>query len=95
MLTPATVLVLAADVRYRTVGEEMVLLSQAKGEVMVVNAVAARVVAELDGTTSLATIASRLADRYEVSGAEALADVLEFADRLAELGFASVCSVPR
>jgi len=95
VIAPTAVLSLCADVRYRTVGEEMVLLSQARGEVMVLNPVAAFVVAAFDGATSLAAIASRVAEAFEVSAEEALADVVTFAARLVELSVAEVHGTDR
>lgn len=90
MITPATVLALCADVRHRQLGEEMVLLSQTRGEVMVLNPVAAFVVAALDGAASVALIADRVAAEFDVGAEEALADVVEFAARLVELSVAEV-----
>jgi hypothetical protein len=86
VIAPATVLALSRDVRFRSVGGEMVLLSQRRGEVLVVNEVGAYVVGALDGITPLSAIAERIAATFQVGVDRALTDALAFAAHLVELG---------
>ncbi len=90
MIGPATILGLCRDVRFRSVGGEMVLLSQQRGEILVVNEVGAHVVRAVDGRTPLAAVAERIAAEYQVSAERALADALKFAGQLVEVGIAEV-----
>lgn len=90
MIGPSTILGLCRDVRFRSVGGEMVLLSQRRGEVLVVNEVGAHVVRTVDGRTPLAAIADGIAAEYQVSSERALADALAFAGQLVEMGIAEV-----
>jgi hypothetical protein len=76
-----------ADVRFRRIEDEAVVLRQAAGEVLVLNGIGARVLELLAAGAGPDEAARRLAEEFEVDLAEAAADVRSFA---AELGAAGV-----
>ena len=74
------------DVRFRTVDGEAVVVRQSAAEVLVLNEVAARLLALADGTTPVASWVEALAGEYEVDRAVLERDVLEFAAELVQDG---------
>lgn len=76
-----------ADVRFRRIEDEAVVLRQAAGEVLVLNGIGARVLELLAAGAGPEDAARRLAEEFEVDLDEAAADVRSFA---AELGAAGV-----
>jgi hypothetical protein len=73
-----------ADVRYRVVPPETVVIRQAGPEVLILNEVAGRILDLADGHRSLAAIGDALAGEYEVPADQARQDVLAFAAELLE-----------
>lgn len=88
MITRETVLARAKDVRYRQVGGEAVVVRQAQSEVLGLNEVGGRVLALLDGETSVADLVARLTEEFEITPGELERDVTAFLDRLVEVGVA-------
>lgn len=91
MITRQTVLARAQDVRYRQVGGEAVVVRQVQSEVLGLNEVGGRVLALLDGETSVADLLARLGAEFEAAPGELERDVTAFLARLVEVGVA----VPR
>jgi hypothetical protein len=74
------------DVRFRTVDGEAVVVRQSAAEVLVLNEVAARLLALADGTAPVASWVETLAGEYEVDRAVLEKDVLGFAAELVQDG---------
>lgn len=70
--------ILAPQVVSRLVDEVMIILLPEIGEVKVLNEVGARVFQLVDGFTSVAEIAAKIAAEYQVSAEQAERDTLEF-----------------
>jgi hypothetical protein len=70
------------DVRFRTIGEEGVVIRQESGEVLVVNEVGARVMALLDGRCSVAGLVDRLAEEFDVEAEVLRRDLATYLDEL-------------
>jgi len=68
----------------RMIDNEAVLVLADKGEVMVLNEVGGRIWELADGTRTVADIVKAIVEEYEVSEEQALADVQEFVQELAE-----------
>lgn len=81
-VTPAAKLQLSADVRFRTVGGEGVIVRQSAAEVLVVNEVGAAILEQIDGANSALDIVERLAPTCDVERAQLTADVLAYLDEL-------------
>lgn len=77
---------LCADVRYRQVADEGIVLRQQEGEVLVLNEVGARVVALLDEGLALAGIVARLAAEFDAEPGRLEADVSGFMTELRAAG---------
>lgn len=84
MMATATVLRRRSDVRFRVVAPEAVVIRQTVPEVLVLNAVAGRVLELCDGRTSLASLVDALVLECDVERAELERDVLGFAQELLE-----------
>jgi hypothetical protein len=78
----ASVLKRRADVRYRVIDDEGVVVRQLAAEVMVLNEVATRLLALADGKAPVAAWIDVLAAEYEVERAALERDVLAFAAEL-------------
>jgi hypothetical protein len=88
MIEPATVVKRAFDVRARKVKDKQLV---ARGnEIVELNEVAAVMWRLADGSRSAAQIGERIAEEYEVSPDEALADTTEFLHEMVEAGFLRV-----
>lgn len=74
------------DVRFRTVGEEGVLVRQEAGEVLVVNEVGARVIALLDGERTVGELLATLAEEFDVAPEQLRRDVAEYLEQLVAAG---------
>lgn len=85
-LHPDSVLRRAADVRFRVVDGEGVVVRQAAGEVLVLNDVATRILALADGATPLGRWIETLLGEYMVERQVVAEDVLAFAAELLEQG---------
>ncbi len=77
-------------IAWRVVEGEAVLVNVRSDEVMHLNPTASFLWSKLDGETTLEEIALDMTEEFEVRREEALADVLEFAARLAEKGVAEL-----
>jgi len=74
------------DFVWRDIGGEVVILNEEGTQVCLLNKTASSIWTLCDGTKALDEIAAQLCDRFDVSSAEALADVQEFADELVGAG---------
>ena len=75
-----------ADVRYRVLDGEAVVLRQRAAEVLGLNRVGSRVLELVDGETGVPELLDRLADEFEVERATLEADVRVFLDELVAAG---------
>ena len=85
-LETTTVYGLSPDCRYRRVVDEGVILRQSAGEVLVSNAVGARVMDLLDGTNPVAAIVDRLVSELDVDRDTAERDLAAFLQGLLDGG---------
>lgn len=67
-------------------GDGAVVVSQTRAEVLGLNEVGGRVLALLDGETSVGGLVSHLSSEFEASESELESDVTAFLARLVELG---------
>lgn len=88
MITRDSVFVRAKDVRFRAVGDGTVVVSQARAEVLGLNEVGGRVLALLDGETSVSGLVSHLSSEFEATEGELESDVTAFLARLVDVGVA-------
>lgn len=86
MTTLATIYRRAADVRYRVLDDEAVVIRQRAGEVLGLNSLGARLLDALDGAATVGEIVADLAPDYDVERGELERDALEFYAELATLG---------
>ena len=86
MIQSSSVLALSADVRYRVISDEAVLVRQQAGEVLALNEVGTRVVELLDGRRQVGEIVNALVDELEVERSTLEKDVLEFLQELVDTG---------
>jgi hypothetical protein len=80
----------AADVRFRMVDREAVVIRQNSAEVLVMSEVGARLLALADGIRPLDACLEVLADEFEVDRETLERDVLRFAAELADQGILEV-----
>jgi len=85
-MNQATVLKPAADIRYRVIDREAVVVRQTGAEVLVLSEVAARILALADGIRPVGAWIEVLATEYEVDRGTLERDVLRFAAELADEG---------
>lgn len=76
----------AADVRFRILDDEAVVIRQRAGEVLGLNSLGARLLEAVDGTRSVGEILEVLRPDYDVEPGVLEADVLGFFDELATTG---------
>lgn len=86
MITSSTILRRPADVRYRRIEGEAVVLRQSAAEVLVLNGVGASVLDLADGRRAVGEWIDALAEEYGADRATVARDVLEFAVEAAEAG---------
>lgn len=87
MNTPSTVFRLSPRCRFRTVGNEGVVVRLDAGEVVAVNGIGAAVLDLMrDGTKSLSEIAAAVAKAFDVDVKTATVDTDAFADELEAAG---------
>jgi hypothetical protein len=75
-----------ADVRYRVIDEEGVVVRQSAGEVLVLNETATRILALADGAAPVAAWVDTMLAEFEVGRQDLERDVLAFAAELVEQG---------
>lgn len=85
-LSPDTVLKRCADVRYRRVLDEAVVVRQQAAETLVLNDVAAAVLERCDGSTPLGSILEQLNADYLVDAETLAKDVHRFVRELIASG---------
>ena len=86
MVTLSSVLERTADIRYRLVGDEAVVVRQTTAEIAGLNEVAARLFDLLDGELTVTEIVESVLEEYEVERDRLQGDALELLDRLEEMG---------
>jgi coenzyme PQQ synthesis protein D (PqqD) len=74
------------DVRFRMIDHEAVVVRQSAAEVMVINEIAARILALADGATPVAAWVEALLGEFAVDRGTLERDVLAFAAELAREG---------
>lgn len=82
--------VLLQDVIGKMVENEAVLVLAHRGEVKVLNEVAARIWSLVDGQRSIRTIAQMISEEYRIDDIQAQADTLEFVENLEQRGILSI-----
>lgn len=82
--------VLLQDVIGKMVENEAVLVLAHRGEVKVLNEVAARIWSLIDGQRSIRTIAQMISEEYQVDDIQAQADTLEFVENLEQRGILNI-----
>jgi hypothetical protein len=75
-----------ADVRFRVIDEEGVVVRQSAGEVLVLNDLGTRILALADGLSPVAHWVDALLGEFDVERPELERDVLAFAAELVEQG---------
>jgi hypothetical protein len=75
-----------ADVRFRVIDEEGVVVRQSAGEVLVLNEVATRILTLADSVASISCWIDALLGEFDVDRGQLTADVLAFAAELVEQG---------
>lgn len=78
------------DVAIKDIGEEQIILNIKTGEYFRLNPTAADMVRLLRENLTVEEVATRMEDAYEVSREEALADILQLAAELVNIGVAKV-----
>ena len=90
---PGSILKTGPDVRFRVVDREAVVVRQRSAEVLVMNEVAARLLALADGVHPVSHWLDVLAGEFEVDRAILESDVMAFASDLAAEGLLEVIEV--
>jgi hypothetical protein len=85
-IRPVDLLRRRSDVRFRVIEDEGVVVRQAAAEVLVLNAVATRMLALADGEATVGGWIDALAGEFEVERGDLERDVLAFAGELVEQG---------
>lgn len=95
MTTPSTVYRLSPRCRFRTVGDEGVVVRLDAAEVVAVNGIGATILELMrDGTKSLCEIADAVAKSFDVDFSTAAVDTAAFADELAAAGVVERVGTP-
>lgn len=94
MIAAGTVFRRRADVRFRMVAPEAVVVRQSGPEVLVLNGVGARILERLDAGESVATLVAGLAGEYEVDFGRLQGDVLAFLEELSTSGVIEKVETP-
>jgi hypothetical protein len=81
-----TVLIRRADVRFRVIDDEGVVVRQSAGEVLVLNDLGTRILAMADGLAPVARWIDALLGDFDVERPQLERDVLVFAAELVEQG---------
>jgi hypothetical protein len=87
---PADRITRAADVIWRRVDDEIVVLNEDGTTLTTLNVTASIAWEAMDGARSIDEVAQRVSERFDVPHAEVLADVLELCDGLREAGLVLV-----
>ena len=89
-----TVLRRRADVRFRVIDDEGVVVRQSAGEVLVLNDLGTRILALADGVVPVGRWIDALLGEFEVERPELQRDVLAFAAELVEQGLLETLPAP-
>lgn len=82
MIEAATLLKPSSAIRYRIIDGEAIVVQQADARVLNLNVLGSRILAALDGQTSVGDLVARLADDYEVDPEVFAADVRRYLGEL-------------
>lgn len=85
-ITTSTVLRRVADVRFRAVDDETVVIRQEAAEALVLNEVAGRVLELIDGRNTVGALVDHLIEEYDVPAEDLVADVQEYLEELLATG---------
>jgi len=85
-MNPETVFRRCADVRFRTVLDEGVVIKQATPEVLVLSEVGARVLELVDGERTVAAIEALLVAEFDAPAATIAEDLATYLGELASIG---------
>jgi hypothetical protein len=85
----------AADVRYRVLDGEAIVVRQRAAEVLGLDAIGSRLLDLFDGERTLAEVVERLAAEYRGERATIEADVAAFVSELVEAGVVEPVEPPR
>lgn len=88
MIGPASVLKPRADVRYRVVDRQAVVIRQNDGEAVLLNEVGARVLGLIEERNPVGRLIDRMAEEFDVDRAVLERDVLAFLQELEDTGIA-------
>lgn len=77
---------LCADVRYRVIGGQAVIIVQDAGEAIVLNEVGTRVLELVEGEHGFATIVDELCEQFDVERQQAETDLDDYLRDLVEAG---------
>lgn len=86
MIETDMVLKRCADTRYRTIGDEGVVVRQTAGEVLVLNEIGVRVLELLEGTMPVSGLLNALDAEYEIDRPTLERDVLAYLQELVDAG---------
>ena len=75
-----------ADIRYRLVGDEAVVVRQDAAEVLAINDVGARILELIDAKSTVAQLVETMSTEYDVGREELLVDVENFVDAMHDAG---------
>lgn len=79
----------AADVRFRAVADETVVIRQEAAEALVLNEVAGRLLELIDGQRSVADLLEQLQTEYDVTPEQLEVDVQSYLEELVDTGVLS------
>lgn len=83
------------DVLFTSMGEDAVLLHVQRGDYYSLNKVGARLWMLADGTKSIEDLAKLITDEFEISQGQAVKDVAELAEQLANEDLVKVVETPK
>lgn len=83
------------DVLFTSMGEDAVLLHVQRGDYYSLNKVGARLWMLADGTKNIEDLAKLITDEFEISQGQAIKDVAELAEQLANEDLVKVAESPK
>jgi hypothetical protein len=85
----------SADIASRTIGDDTIIMSTQDSTVFMLNSVGTAIWNAADGATPLSRIIQeRVCQEFDVSDEQALADAMEFVDKLVKHGILSISDAP-
>jgi hypothetical protein len=95
MASTGTYLTQSADIASRTIGDDTIIMSTLDSTIFVLNSVGSAIWNAADGATPLSQIVQeRVCPEFDVSDDQALADAVEFVDKLVKHGILLISDVP-